>query len=259
MEILLKILEIIGVLLPIIIEIIKLIKGKEKATQSNVVTVSGNNNSINQHNEKTIINVKNYHNNYYDPNYKKNETTPSELIVCFVFFALVLFGIYLQYSSLIYLIYVFVFPLQMLISCFSPQKRKDAIILYILNLIIAITVFSVSSKEFWTDEMISMYSSLSKNFTIPRIIDSIFNMNPYAFYKVVLLSLFQLLACGSAVCQFFLHIFNIIRFHILRRKNKEITNKVISSIFNNCFMTNILPIALLCAYIAILLCEHFSK
>lgn len=176
-----------------------------------------------------------------------------------MFFAIVLFGIYLKYSSLIHLIYVLAFPLQMLISCFSPQKRKDAIILYVLNIIIAIAVFFVSNNNHWTDEMISIYSSLSENFTIPKIIDHIFNVNPYAVYKVVLLSLFQLLASGAVIGQLFLHIFNIMRFYIFRRKNKEITNKAISSIFNNCLMMNVIPLAFLVAYIVILICEHFSK
>lgn len=248
MEVLEIVISIIGIILPIIAEMLKSKKNKNK---ENSLTIVGNNNLIHQSNETKMVTVTN-NNYYYGVTADKSRNIFFSCSLCISLCISGLLGFCFKFSTSILLIYVILYAFQMFISYFSPQKRKYSIGLYIINFIMTILVMLSFNQKLWTSEMITLYSIFSDEFAIELLWEYVLSGISYTIYGFLLLLLFQVLACGSALCQCFLHIHNIIICRI-----KGVTSKTLKDINFDCIIVNICPLVVLFGSLSFIILDYF--
>lgn len=248
--------SIIGILVPVVIFMLESYSNKHKKEpiQINKNVLLGNNNFYQQCNTyETNINVSNIIYPEKKSNSEKDDSYGTLICICCIV-VLFLFYIYLKYSNIINFLYVVAFIFLMVVSSFSPMIKKDAIKLYIINVILLIFVIVLTNKNLWNDEMIFIYFNMSKQFNINSIIECLKNYSPINFYKVLFLSLLQLFVCVSTVSQCILHLYNLVYI-----KTKNVKDKAVNNVFASCIKINCLPFITLVAILFIIMYNHFFQ
>ena len=248
------IIAVIGVISPVLIEIIKFCVDKNKDKLSNNIAIAGNDNYVQQGNSVKIIN--NYYNvnNYTQVTKKKDNSNDIMIGACI--FAILLSPFFIDYSEIIRVIYLVSFTVLMIVSCFSPQNKKNYIINFIINFVLLVLSFIFNSQSYWSEDMISLYSSFKENYNIVFVIENLITnkIDLYVHIRISTLILLNMFLCGSAIAQVLINLV-----HIITCKIKGVTENSLKRLYNFSIYLNIFPIACVLFNLLIMLMQFVIK